>query len=875
MAPPKNALKVSQLHKLTEGSAIKDGSHDICKVKVIIDGHERIGYFKKLDPKNHYPALLGKISVAVSVFKRTILGSRTAEERLVFDDNDVLQGTLSLSLDKFKSFYNKEQLEKVPIKDSKDKELLIPNTETLIKHNIIEFLLTRWFLHDDDVHPGNIGVEGDIDNDMALYPVTGEMKGWRPGIGVTNTGPNLTVSDYETFPNLTNSTKPYHWPTFTHPGQISIPTVVPAQGQILSNTLPKAYVDPKQFENLAREPEAQKQKVAAALKILLTYQPDVMRKRLMEYLGDLPLNYTSLDEKDPTLRATYERNFRQYFNNKTNEKPFVDFLMSLYQEYYDNMYRVVVFYMGCKKLGLSSTADELFFTPSHFSKIVEWVEKENESYKEGLKLDRVELNRRYHQVWRDAYAPSVQTLVQKSHALTLKVINLALKDADTSSKFNPLSFKEATDASITDTSQLFGSISLLPEPEEVLEQLKVDKNSEYRKAVEFLIRHTNKLSAAAKKYYSLDRKDLTEQANLEFITALQPLVARGVDSMELNIRQSLSHTTSLAQEYSTIVNDLRNLTNHVDFAVHLTTKDEHMQGIRTSCVPEVAALDNIGVINSFNQSLFAWAKSLSSADFTHFVEAIVKEKYQSTMSNRHRSGPVLSYLEQSRNEPNDVRLAYILTSGTEAKGALNTLLIQHLTPKLMQSKFAVPTASYAVNDNSFFADANLKTYTEAAVLYANQTYLTHSTARGKQLFFDSIYTWIGDLDRTVFERLKERSLCEYEQGLSKFRYVFSAFSAISESRRGEVESYRFPSQSKIVAFIFLHGEVGSSLNKILFRDIITAMQLDYKKRPEKQSTPEYKLITSFDPDQHETMYLGLLKKYAEGPSNQQLLKAAV
>ncbi|MGL5741518.1 MAG: hypothetical protein ACRCXC_02665 [Legionella sp.] len=117
--------------------------------------------------------------------------------------------------------------------------------------------------------------------------------------------------------------------------------------------MPKAYADPIQFERLAHDSVAQEQKLAAALKALLTYQPELMRKRLEEVFGDLTLNYTSLDEVYGTgeLRKKYEALYPLLCNEETNTKPFVDFMMELYQEHYDNLYRVVVFYMGCSNNG--------------------------------------------------------------------------------------------------------------------------------------------------------------------------------------------------------------------------------------------------------------------------------------------------------------------------------------------------------------------------------------------------------------------------------------------------------------------------------------------------------------------------------------------
>lgn len=64
--------------------------------------------FKELEPQRHYPELLAKISVATSSFKRSFQGKRSAEERLVFDEDDHLIGTLSICVDNFKPFHYAE-----------------------------------------------------------------------------------------------------------------------------------------------------------------------------------------------------------------------------------------------------------------------------------------------------------------------------------------------------------------------------------------------------------------------------------------------------------------------------------------------------------------------------------------------------------------------------------------------------------------------------------------------------------------------------------------------------------------------------------------------------------------------------------------------
>ncbi|MDI1352862.1 MAG: hypothetical protein PSV35_08900, partial [bacterium] len=425
MGLPKKALKESQLKYLTAGSAVDDGSHQIFRVTFIENGVQKAAFFKKLEPKNHYPELLAKISVATSVFKRIFQGQNSAEERLVFNEQEQLIGTLSIAVDGFKPFNYAN--EPIPL-DPSLKELVIPNTKTLIDKNAMSILFGRWFLDDDDTHPHNLGFVGDatvdIDFDMFWYWFTIYMKEPRPVIGVPKKRVSLSLRDWETFPNAKDA-KHYHCPTYQYPGQETLPIVMPF--------LPKSYADPSQFQRLANDPLAKEQQLVAALQTLLTYNPEMVRARLTEIFGSMSLNYTSLDATDVKLRAKYEEEFPSFCNPQTNVQSFVDFMLSMYQEHYDNLYRIVVFYMGCDNNGygvpLPAMNVALYKKPSLYRTIVTWVKLQNETLHskddDVIRYNLDEVQKRYHQVWRDAFAPNLKQLLHDSFNLTNKLFKVA------------------------------------------------------------------------------------------------------------------------------------------------------------------------------------------------------------------------------------------------------------------------------------------------------------------------------------------------------------------------------------------------------------------------------------------------------------------
>ena len=503
------ALRMSQLALVDEPSA--GGSHKVSKVTFIENGKTRVGFVKYLDPEHGFPEFLCKLSVAISTAKRACLGSRTAEERLVLDEKGQIIGLLSIAIPGLKPLAIKEELDAV--KD-KDKELVIPSTETLIKYRMMDTLVTRiLYFKDDDTHPQNValidensefenkGKSVDFDNDMGMHPFTTIAKGERPIVG--DYTESFCPSDWASFPNLKNL-RPWHCPTYKNPGQGTIPEVVPGQEKVINKVLPKAYPNPEQFQQLASDPRAQAQKVQAALQALLTYQPAMIRAQLEEQFAGIKLNYTSLEEKK---RSKYEEKFKDFCNEKTNEEPFVDFFMNLLQSYYDEMFRVVVFFQGVSNngysLSLPPTYKELYMHPDYFKTIEAWVKEENKANpteNPALKYNLDELKQRYHQIWRGAFAPTLRELMEGSYNLTTKVLaqvtsERALKEKEgvKSAVVKELGGKEVTDASVKEVWDLFRHIPTIAK-KDIKDSIHVDPNSSLRTALSLLIDFTTQFN---------------------------------------------------------------------------------------------------------------------------------------------------------------------------------------------------------------------------------------------------------------------------------------------------------------------------------------------------------------------------------------------
>jgi hypothetical protein len=832
MKIPKKALIYDEKGKegnITVLKEISDSSHKTYKISFTYENGQPVeGYFKKLD--EHYPALLAKISVAVSLFKRMFQGERSAEERLVFDPKGNLLGSVSISLKDFKSFNFYEDY--VPTENTA-KEQVTPSKKTLVDNNVIELLFGRWFLYDDDAHPHNLSLVGDIDFDMFFYWFVIWMKGQRPLVGTPNTRVNLTDRDYENFPIIKDA-KSFHWPTYKTPGQVTLPTLIPET--LLSSILPKRFPAPEEFEKLAGDETAQKQKFAVALKALVTFQPELFKRHLTELFGDLTFDYTSLKNA-----AEYEKYFPLLCTKSNDVKSFVDIIMIMYQQHYDNLYRVVVFHPGKTNnygVALSATYDTLCQDLTFYTTIQEWVVAQNQTVyakEPDLQYDLAKLEQRYHKIWRDSFTVIFKELWNNSYKLTMEVLKTASCDNTIEKQ---LTEKQTSDADLTEALELFDMPEL---PIKTIKSLiRVDEDSPIRSALFLLVDLTNQLRKAILTYY--EEENLSRNDSLAFCGELTNLYCKHGTT----IFMYLAHVTSYAHKFNLISENLKDLMDKVNFPKHLVPIP-----LRTMSIPE---RDPTDITPKFLATLFDWAKKLPSEDFNLYITNIIDNHYVKTLSLRARAAPVKRYLELVKSEANDNKLAYIFCSGTSENGQLNCLLIKHLTPLMLINKHLhLPSIQAAINDKTF--DKNIPHYVKAAVHYAktDPRFIHHYGNNGEELFFKAMYEWIDSLGKSELKGLIESALKSYESELS---WLFG------ESRRKQVQKIcgNYTAQpSKIIAAIFLAGDSTSTLNDHLFHKIVTKIkeQIIAKKDKSKYDDPGYRLIVqynSYDEEEHKKFY---------------------
>lgn len=891
MPLPSKALRYGQLKMKTAGFAVPTSGHEVLKVEFKdTDGEIKTGFYKPLDPT--YPALLAKYAVAVSVALRLSLGEHAAEDRLVFNEEGEIVGTVSIALKGYRPLLCTGQSEP---SDLQEKELVNPSVATLLKYNIAEIIVAGLLFYCDDRHPGNTGAilmdkdkkgYGWIDNDMTLYPYTAPMKGgrWVDGTFLKES-PEKTITlkskTLDNFPNVEDRT---HWWANS----------LPKNGNILKRCM--AY---EAFQALAANPSLeteegsisfQEQFFSALLKNLLVYDPQMLQKRLVEYISEeSTLDYLALPlEKSQKLSEMHP----ELFNPKTNDQPFIDHWMTVFQKVYDEHYRAIVFYMGCEsnKSGVPVVGFRNFLDskPSAYQKIRHWMSNENKkmedswqryqlkrsqpsseaskSEPEGVvdgyavateaRYNLTKMEQRYHQIWRDAHVFTIKNILFETNVLIARLGNpLRLQQL-------PLSITESVlpeDPSLVAAWQLLGDVH----PLAISDQVDCDKENSLRKGLLVLERFAADLNNYAQEYYKLTKDGISLEHNQNFCDAM----ARLILSSESEIYQSFGAST-WAKEFAKIVEDLQQFYGGLHFQRHLLLSKDAPLG--TGVKYDYPALlkrkhTDDEVVTACLQALFDWAKKLDRDTLDDTILTIIKKSYEPSpynlVANRKRASEVKEYLKTT-TEDGANRLAAILSKGGHESTSLNTLLVAKLIPMMLQATIGqVDVNLLSVRnacDREIFADTF---YTEKAIKFAlNDKQFTHIYAK-KNLdqFNDIMYKWVEDLGRKKFKTLVFEALAEYEP---------YGFNFLSRKTRGPTVRNYFTAKpaltnQKILAFIFADGgKEDNSLNTILFNKILSAMKADVSVNKEKLAIPGFGLVPQIG-EQAIAYYIASLQEHAK------------
>jgi hypothetical protein len=293
------------------------------------------------------------------------------------------------------------------------------------------------------------------------------------------------------------------------------------------------------------DPLTHEHTINAALKIILTYQPKVLYTRLIERLGDLSFNYSSLP---PELRLIYEKEFPFLLNKKENNNSFVHFMMELYHQQYENLYNKVVYYMGAMHT-------ELYRRPAFFQNILVWAQHENATTylnapKEQFNL--IELKNRYHQIWRDSYASKFRII----HNAFIDLATDLCEGAYTKGKI----IKQNNSREESLPWQSFCTLDNF-----LIQEQGVVNNEMLVKALKLLIHFCNEFQQILKDYYKKRYSELGDQDNYCFMMKLEQLCRH----YEYDIGSFLIATQNQMTEFIRIVRELKRCMQQINFKIHL------------------------------------------------------------------------------------------------------------------------------------------------------------------------------------------------------------------------------------------------------------------------------------------------------------------
>ncbi len=136
-------------------------------------------------------------------------------------------------------------------------------------------------------------------------------------------------------------------------------------------------------------------------------------------------------------------------------------------------------------------------------------------------------------------------------------------------------------------------------------------------------------------------------------------------------------------------------------------------------------------------------------------------------------------------EPNDKRLAYILTSGSVPDGALNVAIIQRLMPTVLEHD------RHRSMDEAWRTNlVNWKIVTQAAVTFATKIprELNPRSEQAAAAFYDALYERIDLMKPEAFRALIYGALKKYES--QSWGPTLASWGLASDwSRRNEVINY--------------------------------------------------------------------------------------
>jgi|GEM_PF-4393540 len=939
---PKGGIPVSKSQQDATPEPLKSAHTVIKGFYVDSNGKTVNGYYKEISDKDNYPGILAKYCVAISVYMRTFLGKRCAEERLVYD-GDKLIGTFSIAVPNFKPFLC--SFESLP-EDPKLRELVYPSVETLLKNNFAEILAGLLHLKDDDTHPGNSTLDGRetdnygeplppadsasgnkeknnkedeegsacLDFDMFKYPVLEIIKGARatddlagmasniPGVSTIlsavtttrNTAEDMALKPEQisNFPRINGRT---HWPANEHPGNV--------------NYL-KRWKSYLAFQALAGNPgyinadgktvTFQDQFFNALLKMLIVYDPSMLKSRLEEYLGDSKLDFLSLEpEKNKKLAEYYwklnnsnkgksaddkpaDDETLNFFKASYNETLFVEHMLKEFQKLYDELYRIAVYYEGCDSniagVSVPSFCDYLQSKPSGFTQAGSWVARQNEEIAAaneqytnsgrksspviGQKMpetscyDMEKMEERYHQVWRDAFALSIDEVLFEATNLDEKI----------SEALQPDNVKKTTErfkidqVDFTEGFQIFEDYQIDNEP--VINQDKPRNTPPKERTnpldgLQALRQFRKSLFEETTKYFKKKavKQELSTDDNIDFCNALNSLSL----NLDKIVVKAFAHDPDWLKSCNNISDITKGIGSKINFIRHSRASDILREEMPSSPTFSRRSHTDPEIVRHCIKSFFDWISQLSKEDFENYILSVCHTYEPNAFnffSDRDRHVWVKELLKGTPGENSTTRLAriFICPDGETKSNSMNTLLVTegirlYLEKALQKTPSNLQVVQNAINNKTF----HYMPYVMEAISYAkNDPRFAHLKIEPKAVtkkpevlqkeVYDAIFSWVARQkskeEEGNFEKLMNNVITAYEKTV----YWKGRTTEVRQIMNNPV----FTKERKI-AMILSSGSSSSTFNELLFKELVETMKAEFIRN---KNDPHLKCVSTIHPDDY-------------------------
>lgn len=869
MPLPRKALLESQLRLLTAGAVAKSG-HEVVQVAFIdVDGEEKTGFLKRLDPT--YPRILALYACLVSLIMRLSLGKRAAEDRLVYDDvTREIIGTVSIACPNFKPISSEGPL----------------SVETLMANNVAALWVASWRYGEDDLHEGNQSLKERIDFDMALYWITYIMKGGRWIDGILKEIPERSMavkgSDLENFPIIPNRT---HWPANTIPGNYNYYKTWTSASNVRELAANKVL----QIEGNPKPISWQEQYFSAIFHELLVFDPQLFRAHLEDYFGEEPLNYTSLEtDKKNALELKQPK----LFNAKTNTEPFVHHAMNVIQENYDDLWKAAVFFRGVDKnisgVPVISFRHFLECRPSVFKESSNWIDAQNKqilaserkiaaklseglacsSSDAGTSSDQINqrlfynsdiVQKRYHKIWRDAHTEIIRDALNSLSELIQQISRsqeqVSLVPSSSSSESSS-HLDQVDTSSVTEAWQLLTTSTNLSRIKKTSEE-----NSFIDEGLLILEQFIAQAHACANSYYILTLEELTKKHSCEFTNNLSKIILKHqrkfLEVMDNSHR--LPEAADWLRKFVKITRELKEFCNSFSFHELQHSSDTHFFGKQEpSSVILTSEHTSEEIIRSGLDAFFDWVDTLAPGELDHAINKVITNDYEpgaglsSYLFARKRGEAVRGYLKRTEDgrEKNSIRLATILSTGGCESTSLNTRLIANLIPWMLnitngitevEGKYRLVSLRSACSRNSQF---NVAIYTEKAMSYVRE-HKRFAKVTNNMMFMHEfntrMYEWIETVEIDLLHLYSKLALNNYKakswtaHGYGSVGTLFG-FSQPPKTEYLEKAPQTLNKVNKTQWFMNFFKEGGieeTSANTLLIKKLLERMKADISSNPEK------------------------------------------